>query len=425
MVMDDGYSVTQANGRSCRFCGASPVFKFLDLGFSPPSNNYLNSISDLHSEETLPLVVGFCSSCGLAQTLTDDPPEGLFNDNYAYVSGISKTWIDHCKALCSDVEKSIPLRPQAFVIEIASNDGTLIENFQKRGYAVLGVEPTAKTRAMSEEKGIPVIPDFFCADLARVLVANHGHADLVVATNVLAHVPDIADFINGLAIIADPVDGHILIEFPHLMNLMVNNLFDTVYHEHYSYLSLQFVCEAFSQHGLLVYRVDSTSTHGGSYRIHARALSADPSKSSVQYSVTQFLEMERSFGISSISTYDEFQERILSLKLDIVEFVVKEKRNGNVICGVGAAAKANTVLNYCGITKDLISVIGDSSPAKQGKFMPGSHIPIVSIEDLARINPDVIIVFAWNVADELVKKCREIGIDARFYTLSPSISLVG
>ena len=388
----------------CRHCGELLETTFIDLGFAPPSNAYLSK-GDLDLPEiNFPLKIYVCSNCWLVQTHDYAEVDELFSKDYAYFSSTSRSWLKHAKDYCEDISEFLNLNKSSFVIEVASNDGYLLKNFVAKGVPCLGIEPTKSTAEASEQIGVPTLQEFFGVNLAKKIAQEQGCADLIIGNNVYAHVPDINDFTLGLKI-ALKEGGVINLEFPHLMRLIDGVQFDTIYHEHFSYLSLTTVSKIFSSAGLKVFKVEELPTHGGSLRIYGCHVG---DSRSVDPSVNEILQIEKNFGLSDIKSYIGFTEKVNKLKDDFLLFLIEQKRLGKVIAGYGAAAKGNTLMNYAGIKTDLIDFICDAAESKQNKFTPGSHIPIVSPGALLRAKPDWIIIFPWNIANEVILQLEEV-----------------
>jgi len=386
---------------NCRHCLSRLEYKFLDLGFAPPSNAYLTSC-DLGNPETyFPLRLMVCTSCWLVQTEDYAAPEQLFNRNYAYFSSTSTSWLAHAASFAEKVIQQFKLGSESFVLEIASNDGYLLRNFVAAGIPCLGIEPTAATASAAEQIGIPVLREFFCERIAAQLESSGKQADLIAGNNVYAHVPDINDFTKGLKRALKP-GGVITLEFPHLLRLIDNNQFDTVYHEHYSYLSLYTVTQIFQLHGLRVWHVEELTTHGGSLRIYG--CHAEDQRGATP-TVEAILKLESQSGLRTLSVYENFQERADHAKDEFLFFLLEQKRANKRVAGYGAAAKGNTLLNYAGVKPDLLPFICDAAASKQGKFMPGSHIPIHHPSCLLQDPPDYLLVLPWNIAPE-VRGCN-------------------
>ena len=377
---------------SCRHCGSLLEHKVIDLGHQPPSNAYLTVEQLLTPEITYPLQVYVCTTCWLVQLPAHASAEDLFTPDYAYFSSTSTSWCDHAERFVEEAVARLGLGATSHVVELASNDGYLLQYMQQRDIPCLGIEPTRATAEVARLKGIKTLERFFGLTLAEQLEP----ADLVVANNVLAHVPDINDFVAGIARLLKPY-GRASIEFPHLLQLLTGNQFDTIYHEHYSYLSLRVVSRIASASGLEVVDVEQLPTHGGSLRVWlAHQGAATPTKS-----VAAVLLDEAAAGLESLDAYDDFQFRAEAAKHALLYFLLEAKRKGKVVLGYGAAAKGNTLLNYAGITADLIPAVADRASSKQGKFLPGSHIPVISPEQMAVRNPETLLVLPWNLISEL------------------------
>ncbi|UCI06844.1 class I SAM-dependent methyltransferase [Mesorhizobium sp. B1-1-8] len=382
----------------CRHCKAELKHKFLDLGFAPPSNAYLHRDQLMAHEITLPLRIRVCDNCWLVQTEDYADASMLFNGEYAYFSSASRGWLDHARTYARKVIQSLALDDKSFVIEVASNDGYLLRNFVDAGIPCLGVEPTDSTAAAAELLGIPVVREFFGADTARTIVADRRQAQLICGNNVYAHVPDINDFTNGLRI-ALAQGGTINLEFPHLLRLIMHNQFDTVYHEHFSYLSLIAVAKVFAACGLRIFDVEELSTHGGSLRIYG---CHDDDPRPTASNVNDMIEREKAFGLTKVETYTSFQSRADKVKNDFLRFLLDCEAGRKTVACYGAAAKGNTLMNYAGVKTDLIACVFDRAPSKQGKLMPGSHLPILPVERISEIKPDYLVILPWNIAEEVV-----------------------
>jgi SAM-dependent methyltransferase len=402
----------------CRHCRTPLEHVFLDLGYAPPSNAYLLP-GDLQRPETYyPLKLFVCDQCWLVQTQDFTDADELFNSEYAYFSSTSKGWLAHAKAYCDAMTTRLGLNKGSFVIELASNDGYLLKNFVAAGIPCLGIEPTASTARAAREIGVPVREEFFGEKLGRELAAAGQSADLIAGNNVYAHVPDINDFTKGMKAALKP-NGTITLEFPHLMELVTHTQFDTVYHEHFSYLSLQTVAKIFAAAGLRVFDVEQLPTHGGSLRVYG-CHDADPRATTG--AVTNILRQEETAGLRDLNTYRAFQARADRVKDDFVAYLIEQKRAGRTVAAYGAAAKGCTLINYAGIKPDLISFVCDAAPAKQGKFLPGSHIPILPPAAIMEHKPDIIVILPWNIAAEVrtqLADARKWG--ARFVTAVPTL----
>lgn len=404
----------------CRFCNQVLADKFLDLGTSPPSNDYL-SVSELDQGELYyPLIVYVCAKCKLVQTRDFAESETLFKSNYAYFSSVSKSMLRHAENFARQIIKTLNLNSNSFVVEIASNDGYLLKNFVAAGIPCLGIEPTKGTALVSETHGVTVLNKFFNSKLAVEVVSKNGLADLVIGNNVYAHVPEIVDFTIGIKEILKP-DGTVTLEFAHLYNLIKDEQFDAVYHEHFSYLSLNIVIEIFREVGMEVYDVEMIDTHGGSLRVFGCHRNIGrPIRKSVQ----EILSLEEELGMCQMDLYMGFQKTACHHKNQINEFLISQNKLGKKVVGFGAAAKASTLLNYIGVREDLLPYICDTSEHKAGKFMPGTRVPIVSAEILRTDRPDYVIIFPWNIKDEIVNQIGYVrNYGCKFVTLLPAIKI--
>jgi hypothetical protein len=385
---------------NCRHCHHPLEHVFLDLGFAPPSNAYLN-VADLNKPERYyPLKLFVCEHCWLVQTDDYAQADELFSHDYAYFSSVSKSWLEHASQYTDMITKRLGLNKNSHVIEVAANDGYLLKNFVAADIPCLGIEPTASTAEAAEKLGVPILREFFGQSLAQRLVKESKQADLILGNNVYAHVPNINDFTAGLKT-ALKAGGTITLEFPHLMRLIEHNQFDTVYHEHFSYLSLYSVSRVFAQAGLRIFDVEELPTHGGSLRIYGcheddGRLNAD--------TVSELLALENSRGMRSLEAYQRFQLRADKVKDDLLLFLIEQKRAGKRVAGYGAAAKGCTLLNYAGIKPDLLPYVCDAAPSKQGKYLPGTHIPIFPPDELCKHKPDIILILPWNIQTEVVQQ---------------------
>lgn len=405
----------------CRHCAVPLGLTFLDLGAAPPSNAYLTE-QTLHApEKWFPLRVLVCEQCWLAQTEDFARANELFDAEYAYFSGFSTSWLAHCERYVEDMAARFALDGSSHVVEVAANDGYLLQYVKARGITCTGIEPTARTAAAARAKGIPIVEEFFGARLAQALAAEGRQADLMTANNVLAHVPDINDFAAGFAILLRP-QGVATFEFPHLMRLVAENQFDTIYHEHFSYLSLGTVSRIFAAAGLAVFDVEELPTHGGSLRVFAQR--ADGGRQPRSSRVDALLRREADAGLFVAATYAGFQTRADRVKNDFLAFLLQMKREGKRVAAYGAAAKGNTLLNYAGVRPDLIPFVVDRNPAKQGKYLPGSRIPVVDEERLKRMRPDRIVILPWNLREEVMAQlgyAKDWG--AQFVTAVPQLEI--
>lgn len=403
---------------ACRHCKYPMQQVFLDLGHAPPSNSYLWPERLNEPERTFPLRVRVCEICWLVQTEDFSEAELLFDADYAYFSSTSNSWLDHAARYTTAMIERFDLDGGSQVIEVASNDGYLLRNFLSAGIPCLGIEPTASTADVAEALGIPVLREFFGQLIGQRLASDGQAADLIVGNNVYAHVPDINDFTLGLAAVLKP-HGVVTLEFPHLMKLVEFCQFDTVYHEHFSYLSLQTVSRIFAAAGLRVFDVEELPTHGGSLRIYGCHTNGIYEEAP---SVRAMLAAERACGMDSLAFYSGFQERADELKDELLRFLLNAKRDGKAVVGYGAAAKGNTLLNYAGVKPDLLPFICDAAPSKQGKAMPGSRIPIVSPDVLEKAAPDYVIILPWNIADEVILELADLCKNGtRFIVAIPAV----
>ena len=403
---------------NCRHCNSTLEHVFLDLGFAPPSNAYL-TLADLKAPETyFPLKLYVCAQCWLVQTDDYAQRTELFNSDYAYFSSVSRTWLDHATHYSEMITRRLNLGRASFIIEVAANDGYLLKNFVAAGIPCLGIEPTASTAAAAEALDIPIVREFFGTSLARRLAEEGKRADLIIGNNVYAHVPDINDFTRGLEIMLKP-GGTVTLEFPHLMRLIEGTQFDTVYHEHFSYLSLYTVSRIFAEAGLRVCDLEELPTHGGSLRIYG--CHTNDARQTTPAVETLLAEEERC-GMRNLDLYSEFQARANRVKDDMLVFLVEQKRVGKRVAAYGAAAKGTTLLNYAGVKPDLLPYVCDAAPSKQGKFLPGSHIPILSTRALRECKPDIVLVLPWNIANEVLAQHNYVhDWGARFVIAVPEL----
>jgi len=403
----------------CRHCGAETTLTLIDLGSSPPSNAYLTKLTLRRPEKWFPLKVVVCESCWLVQAESYSSAEELFNEEYAYFSSFSDHWLKHAASYVDTIVKHFDIGCESLVVEVASNDGYLLQFIKQLGIPCFGIEPTASTAAVSQQKGIETIQEFFDVNLADRLVYQGRQADLMIANNVLAHVPDINDFAKSFAVLLKP-QGVATFEFPHLMHLIEQNQFDTIYHEHFSYLSFTAVCRIFAMNGLSVFDVEALRTHGGSLRVFAQR--KDTGQHPVDMNVAEMLQRESSVGLHQASYYTGFQERANNVKNSFLSFLLEANRQNKCVAGYGAAAKGNTLMNYAGVRPDLIPFVVDRNPAKQGKYLPGSRIPIVPEQHLKVVCPAYLIVFPWNIRDEIMEQLSYIREwDGRFVTAVPDL----
>jgi SAM-dependent methyltransferase len=406
----------------CRHCQTGLKQVFLDLGHAPPSNAYLSEAQLRAPEITFPLKLYVCGNCWLVQTEDYTKANELFSGDYAYFSSTSETWLAHARAYYEKITGMLHLAKESFVIEVASNDGYLLKNFVSAGIPCLGIEPTKSTADAAESIGVPVLREFFGVATATVLAESGKRADLICGNNVYAHVPDINDFTHGLRIALKP-GGTINLEFPHLKNLIEQNQFDTVYHEHFSYLSLTTVSRIFEFADLRIFDVEQLPTHGGSLRIYG-CHNGDTRPATP--AVAALLAEETAFGLQDIALYQGFQAKADKVKNDFLSFLIEQKKAGKTIAAYGAAAKGNTLMNYAGMKRDLISYVCDAAPSKQNKFMPGSHIPIYAPTELARRNPDWIVILPWNIAREVMQQQDHVrSWGGQFVIAVPKMKILG
>jgi len=382
----------------CRFCGHPLEHTFVDLGMSPLCESFLAADQLNCMEPFYPLRVFVCSECLLVQLLEYVTPDHIFTE-YAYFSSYSSSWLQHAKNYAEMITGRLGLGRDSLVVELASNDGYLLQNFVAKGIPVLGIEPAKNVAQVAIQKGIPSVTEFFGRKLARDLLHNGRQADLLLGNNVLAHVPDINDFVGGMKILLK-AGGVITMEFPHLLRLVEGNQYDTIYHEHFSYLSLFTTEKVFAAHGLRIFDVEELPTHGGSLRIYA--CHADDSDRPVGERVRELKAREEREGLRGLEYYRGFGEKVMATKRDLLDFLIHARREGKRIAGYGAPGKGNTLLNYCGIRTDLLEYTVDRNPYKHGKFLPGTHIPIFPPEKIRETRPDYILVLPWNLRDEIV-----------------------
>jgi SAM-dependent methyltransferase len=404
----------------CRACGGRLAVTMADLGLQPPSNAFLASLTDAVHETRYPLRAKVCESCKLVQVDYDVAPEELFG-NYVYFSSYSDEWLAHAKAYCDMARRRFALDENSLVVELASNDGYLLKNFLEMGIPVLGIDPSDTVVAAATEIGVPSLVEFFGEALAVELAAEGRLADLIIGNNVIAHVPLLNDFVAGISVLLKP-QGTVTIEFPHLLTLIEHVEFDTIYHEHYSYISLFALEQVFGRHGLRIYDVEKLATHGGSLRIFA----SHSSRTSLEDSAAlqSVRREEAAAGLPDLNTYLRFSERVDACRRALLDFLATAKQEGKTVAAYGAAAKGNTLLNFCGLTQEDISMVADRSPHKQAKFLPGSHIPVVSPEELLRGRPDYVLILPWNLQDEIRRQLQCIAAwGGKFVTPVPLVRI--
>ena len=387
----------------CRFCSNLLKHTFVDLGMSPLSNAYLKLDTINKAEKFYPLHAYVCDNCFLVQLEEFETPDHIFSD-YAYFSSYSETWLRHAENYTELMTQRFSLNANSQVIEIASNDGYLLQYFQKQNIPVLGIEPAANVAKVAEEKGIPSLVKFFGVSTAKELVAQGKQADLLLGNNVLAHVPDLNDFVAGMKIVLKP-DGILTMEFPHVLQLILQNQFDTIYHEHFSYFSFLTVEKVFATHGLTLFDVEELPTHGGSLRIYGQH---NDGKKPISDRVSKLKTKEIEAGLEQRSTYLGFGEQVKATKRHLLSFLIDIKNQGKSVVGYGAPAKGNTLLNYCGIRTDLLDYTVDRSPYKQGLFLPGTHIPIYHPDKIIETKPDYLLILPWNIKDEIIEQMSHI-----------------
>lgn len=406
----------------CRLCHNDVTRSFVDLGHQPPSNAYLTKEQLDQPEITYPLHAFVCEQCWLVQLPEHARADQLFTNDYAYFSSVSSTWVEHARRYVEEMVPRFGLNANSLVVEIASNDGYLLQFVTQAGIPCVGIEPTASTAVTAREKGIETIEEFFGEAFARGFVESRQRADLLLGNNVLAHVPDLNDFIAGAAAILAP-DGVVTFEFPHLMRLVEGLQFDTIYHEHYSYLSFTTVCRLFEQHGLRMFDVQELPTHGGSLRVFGT-----PATGSIHQPtgvVAELQQRENLAGMQHSAWYDGFQPQVNRVKNDLLQFLLAQSKAGRTVVGYGAAAKGNTLLNYAGVRSDLISFVCDAAPSKQGRYLPGSHIPILNPDALKNSGADTVLILPWNIAPEVVHQNRKnISANCNFAIAVPSFQVL-
>jgi SAM-dependent methyltransferase len=410
----------EASGTRCRFCGAPLRHEFADLGCSPFANAYLPPERVGAMEPFYPLRALVCGRCFLVQLEEFQTPERIFSD-YAYFSSYSISWLEHCRRYTEQMAETLALGSDSRVVELASNDGYLLQYFQERGIPVLGVEPAGNVAEVAQRKGIPTLVEFFGRRVARSL-REQSRADLLVGNNVLAHVPDLNDFVGGMKILLAP-GGTITMEFPHLLRLIEDTRWDTIYHEHFSYFSFLTVSRVFAAHGLRLFDVEELPTHGGSLRVYG-AHHDDAAKPDSARAVAM-REREREAGYERLETYTSYGARVDADKRRILQFLIALKNEGRRVVGYGAPAKGNTLLNYCGVRRDFLDYTVDLNPRKQGHFLPGSHIPIRPPQAIREDRPDVVVILPWNLKDEIVEQLSFIGEwGGRFAARTPELTLL-
>ncbi len=404
----------------CRLCGAALTHSFVDLGMSPPCESFLTPDKVDAMEEYFPLHAMVCDRCFLVQLKEYVSPRDIFTE-YAYFSSYSVSWVAHAKAYCEMIAERLRLGSDSLVVELASNDGYLLQHFKPLGVPVLGIEPAANVAAVAIAQGVPTRVDFFGVRLAETLADEGLGADLIVGNNVLAQVPDLNDFVAGMARLLKP-EGVVTLEFPHLQRLMAENQFDTIYHEHFSYFSLTTIEIMAARHGLRIIDVDELPTHGGSLRVYlAHAASARPAAAAV----AEVLAREEDFGLRRIESYRDFSARVHATKRNILALLIRLKNEGRSICGYGAPGKGNTLLNYCGIGTDFLDFTVDRNPYKHGRFTPGMRIPILPVDAIERARPDYIFILPWNLKAEILRQMRHVEAwGGKFIVPIPDVAVI-
>lgn len=407
----------------CRFCNSSSMRSFADLGTAPFCQNLVKQHQLTEPEAFYPLHARICEECLLVQLEQFVSPDEIFNEDYAYFSSYSDSWLQHCRNFADEACARFGLNEESQVLEIASNDGYLLQFFAEHHVPVLGIEPSSKCAQAAIDKGIATEVVFFGRATSQRLANRNLKADLLIGNNVLAHVPALNDFVSGLPLLLKP-EGVVSMEFPHLMQLIRHNQFDTIYHEHFSYFALFVVQAIFRYHGLRIFDVDQLQTHGGSLRIYA--CHENCSEHETTSRVDELVQEERDFGLHDLDTYQSFTQRIVETRWELLSLLIRLKKEGNSIAGYGAAGKGNTLLNYCGIREDLIDFVVDRNPAKQGTYLPGSRIPVLPPEEIERRRPRFILILPWNLKDEIVDQLAFVSQwDARFVIPIPSPQIIG
>ena len=409
-------------GENCRICDKSLQHVFVDLGMSPIANDYVAADKANAMEPFYPLRVYVCDSCWLVQLPAAQSADNIFREDYAYFSSMSRSWLTHAKSYVDKVIDRFGIGTDHSVVEIASNDGYLLQYFHERQVPVLGIEPCGNVAEAAEKIGVPSIVEFFGVDLATKLVAERTKPDLVIGNNVLAHVPDLKDFVGGLKILlAD--DGVITMEFPHLQRLIDSNQFDTIYHEHFSYFSFIAVLNVFDLHGLKIFDVEELPTHGGSLRIYG--CHADDDSKATTAAVTELRERETTAGFDDLAIYKGFEDKVERTKRELLKFLISAKEEGKTVVGYGAPAKGNTLLNYCGVRSDLLQYTVDMAPSKQNTLLPGVRIPVHKPDHIMKTKPDYVLILPWNIKDEIMNSMSEVREwGGRFLVPIPEVQLL-
>jgi SAM-dependent methyltransferase len=406
----------------CRFCGEPLQLTLVDLGAQPPCESFIGAEQKNQKEPVYPLHVYVCNKCFLVQLEEFIAPKKIFTE-YAYFSSYSKTWLEHAQKYAEMITKKLGLNQKSHVVEIASNDGYLLQYIKQKGIPVLGVEPAANVAKVATKKGIPTLVKFFNLETSLELVKENKQADLLIGNNVLAQVPDLNGFVEAMKTLLKP-SGVITMEFPHLLRLIEENQFDTIYHEHFSYFSLFTVEKIFAHHGLIIYDVEILPTHGGSLRIYVRHVEDSDSSKTVTRNIAEVQRNEKIAGLNKLETYLSFSERVKEIERSLKDFLLGLKRNKKTIVGYGAPGKGNTLLNSCGISADLLEYTVDKNPYKQGKFLPGTHIPILLPDRIKETKPDYVLILPWNIKEEIINQTSYIGDwGGRFVVPIPKVTV--
>jgi len=406
----------------CRFCKNKLEHVFVDLGMAPPSNSFITKDKLLEKEIYYPLKVFICDKCFLVQIDELKEHKDIFNKDYIYFSSFSKTWLEHCRKYSEDIIKKLKLNKKSYVIEIASNDGYMLKYFQQKKIPNLGIEPAKKCAEIARKKKLDIIDDFLSLKLSKKIIIKKRKADLLICNNVLAHIPDINEFTSSLKILLKE-DGTITAEFPHLLNLIKKNQFDTIYHEHYSYYSFFSINKIFKKHKLIIYNVEKIQTHGGSLRIYIKH--KENKKININASVKDIEREEFENNLDELQGYSKFSDEIVDIKNNLLKLLIKLRNKNKIVIGYGAAAKGNTFLNFAGIKNDLLKFVVDISPYKQSMFLPGSRIPIYSESKILKEKPDYILILAWNLRDEIIEQLKYIQKwDGKFIVSIPKVEIL-
>jgi len=406
---------------NCRFCEKKLNKIFADLGKSPFANSYLEKKQSEKKETFFPLKAYVCSNCFLVQLDQFEEPSKIFK-NYAYMSSYSKTWLNHVKEFSESITKKFELNEKSKITEIASNDGYLLKNFKKKNMSILGIEPAKNVAKIAQKKKIPTVTKFFGEKTAKYVIKKYGKSDIIIAFNVLPHVPNLKDFVKGIKILLNK-EGVAVIQFSaYLTHLIKNTGFDAIYHEHFSYFSLITLKKLFQSFGLTIFDIEEFDIHGGSLRLFLKHQKNDKYK--ISNEIIKKIQIEKKSGLDKIQTYEDYQNKIIHVKMNIWKFLIKAKNENKSIVGYGAPAKATTMLNYCGIKKDFLEYTVDINPNKQNHFLPGSDIPIYSPKKIYQTKPDYIIILAWNLKNEVIDQLKDIKHDCKFVVFTPNVRII-